>query len=404
MLSAFLTRPRGFRIVAALLCVALLSTLAPVAASEDSDKIKEAKSEREDARREQLEAKIELEFIKADDLEVVEALAAATELVELQQAKVDASEQRLRSTQETRSQAELALQLAQADIDLLRDRAVAAAVQSYVGLKDERAAAWLNTGDATDAAYKVALLDAVNSDTFDVLDQLRSIEEQRSDLLDQAAAATEEATAIEADLAVSLVDLKANQDTQLQLKAEVDARRERWEQALENAEAEEQRLSDWIKAEQARVEEELRRAREAALGVPRSNPGIVGTGGWAWPTSGGVASGFGPRLHPILGYYRMHSGMDIGGAQGQAIWAAHDGIVSLAGWNGGYGNSVILSHGDATTTLYAHMAAFAVSPGAYVTAGQVIGYVGSTGLSTGPHLHFEVRINGGPVNPAPYLP
>ncbi len=390
--------------MAALICVALFATLVPAAASEDTDEIKEAKTEREDARRQQLEAKIELELIKAEDLEVVEALDAATELVQLQQAKVDASTQRLSAARETLAQAELALEWAQADIDLLRDRAVEAAVQSYVGLQDERAAAWLNTDDATDAAHKVALLDTVNSDTFDVLDQLRSIEEQRSALLDQAEQATSDASEIEADLAVSLVDLRAKQEIQLQLKAEVDARRERWEKALENAEAEEERLSNWIKAEQDRIEEELRRKREAALGLPRSNPGIVGNGGWAWPTSGGVASGFGPRLHPILGYYRMHSGMDIGGAQGQAIWAAHDGVVSLAGWNGGYGNTVIVGHGDATTTLYAHMSAFAVGPGDYVVAGQVIGYVGSTGLSTGPHLHFEVRINGAPVDPAPYLP
>ena len=200
------------------------------------------------------------------------------------------------------------------------------------------------------------------------------------------------------------MELEAQQAIQLELKAEVDARRDRWEAELRDAEAEEQRLTDWIKAEQRRIEEELRRRREAELAVPQAQPGIVGNGGWAWPTAGGVASGFGQRLHPILGYYRMHTGMDIGGAMGQPIWAAHDGIVSSAGWNGGYGNTIILGHGANTTSLYAHMSGFAVSAGDYVTAGQLIGYVGSTGLSTGPHLHFEVRINGAPVNPAPYLP
>jgi murein DD-endopeptidase MepM/ murein hydrolase activator NlpD len=133
--------------------------------------------------------------------------------------------------------------------------------------------------------------------------------------------------------------------------------------------------------------------------------GVIDADGWTWPTAGGVASGFGQRLHPILGYYRMHSGLDIGGAQGQPIWAANEGIVIMAGWNGGYGNTVVIQHGDSSvTTLYAHMSGFATSVGDYVTSGQVIGYVGSTGLSTGPHLHFEVRINGSAVDPMPYLP
>jgi murein DD-endopeptidase MepM/ murein hydrolase activator NlpD len=402
-----MTDRRHFRTIAALLCVVSLAVFVPSAASdepEDTEEIREAREKIDESRKEQLEAQIELELISAEDIEVVAALEAITELVELQQAKVDAATQRLRAADEARDDAELALAWAQSDIELLRERAVAAAVESYVGLSDQRAAAWLNTGDATIAAHKVAVLDTLNTDTFDVLDQLRAIEERRTDLLDQAANARVEATAIEADLAVDLADLEANQAIQLEIKAEVDARRAKWEEALADAEDEERRLEAWIKAEQNRIEEELRRAREAALGVPRSQPGIVGNGGWAWPTSGGIASGFGPRLHPILGYYRQHSGLDIGGAQGQAIWAATDGVVSLAGWNGGYGNTVILGHGEGTATLYAHMSAFAVSPGQYVSAGQVIGYVGSTGLSTGPHLHFEVRINGTPVNPRPYLP
>jgi murein DD-endopeptidase MepM/ murein hydrolase activator NlpD len=389
------------------MCVVTLSTLAPHAASEeveDTDEIREAREEREDARKAQLEAKIELEFIKAEDIEVVEALAAATELVELQQAKVDAATQRLRAAEEALLEAELALAWASDDIELLREQAIAAAIESYVGLSDDRAVAWLNADDATEAAHKVAVLDALRTDTFDVLDQLKAVEDLQAELLEQATGGRDEATSIEDLLAVALRDLEAKQDTQLALKAEVDIRRARWEEALVDAEAEEDRLSNWIRAEQDRIEAELRRAREAALGVPRSQPGIVGNGGWAWPTAGGMASGFGQRLHPILGYYRLHSGVDIGGAQGQAIWAAHDGVVSLAGWNGGYGNAVIIGHGEATTTLYAHMSAFAVSAGQYVTAGQVIGYVGSTGLSTGPHLHFEVRVNGAPVDPRPYLP
>ncbi len=395
---------RPIRLIAALACVLVLGTVAPGSADPENEEIKQAKEERDEARRAQLEARIELELIKAEDIEVVAALEAANELVELQQAKVDAARQRLTAARDAHEQAIIELAWAQDDIDVLRDRAVVYAVESYVGLSDRRAAAWLNADDATVAAHKVALLDALGTDTFDILDQLRAIEERRRDLLTQSEEAQVEADASEADLAEALVVLEERQAVQLELKAEVDARRAEWETALADPEREEEELTAWIKAEQARIEEELRRAREAERAVPQARNGIISDQGWTWPTSGGVASGFGQRLHPILGYYRMHTGLDIGGAHGQAIWAAREGIVSRVGWNGGYGNTVVIGHGDGVTTLYAHMSGFAVGTGEYVGAGQLIGYVGSTGLSTGPHLHFEVRINGSPVDPRPYLP
>jgi Peptidase family M23 len=110
-------------------------------------------------------------------------------------------------------------------------------------------------------------------------------------------------------------------------------------------------------------------------------------------------SGFGWRLHPLLGYSRLHQGTDYGAAYGSPIRAVTDGVVNFAGWHGGHGNMVKLSHAGGLGTGYAHMSRIAVSPGARVVQGQVIGYVGSTGLSTGPHLHFEVYRGGVPVSP-----
>ena len=109
-------------------------------------------------------------------------------------------------------------------------------------------------------------------------------------------------------------------------------------------------------------------------------------------------------MHPILGYSRLHGGLDIGGRMGQPIWAAKGGIVILAGVNGGYGNTIVIDHGDGYATLYGHQSTFMVSKGDYVVSGQHIGNVGSTGLSTGPHLHFEIRIGGRVTDPLPYLP
>lgn len=113
-----------------------------------------------------------------------------------------------------------------------------------------------------------------------------------------------------------------------------------------------------------------------------------------------VSSGFGMRFHPLLGYTRFHRGVDFAAPYGAPIRAVSDGLVALAGRAGGYGNQVRLSHGNAFGTSYSHMSRIAVSPGQRVQQGQVIGYVGSTGLSTGPHLHFEVYRNGQVVNPS----
>lgn len=123
-------------------------------------------------------------------------------------------------------------------------------------------------------------------------------------------------------------------------------------------------------------------------------------GGMVRPAGGRVTSTFGMRRHPILGYMRMHSGIDFAGGYGAPIFAVSDGVVSIAGRYGGFGNYVKLNHGGGLGTGYGHMSRIAVRPGQRVARGQVIGYIGSTGLSTGPHLHYELYRNGVAVNPA----
>jgi murein DD-endopeptidase MepM/ murein hydrolase activator NlpD len=117
------------------------------------------------------------------------------------------------------------------------------------------------------------------------------------------------------------------------------------------------------------------------------------------PVDGRMTSGFGMRHHPILRFARMHSGIDFGARYGTPIVAAADGHVVGAGWAGGYGRQVQVRHDGGVVTTYSHMSGIAAEPGQPVRQGQVIGYVGSTGISTGPHLHFEVRVAGRPVNP-----
>ncbi|HJU76669.1 MAG TPA: M23 family metallopeptidase, partial [Sphingomicrobium sp.] len=118
------------------------------------------------------------------------------------------------------------------------------------------------------------------------------------------------------------------------------------------------------------------------------------------PVPGTVTSNFGSRRHPILGYTRMHKGMDFRAGYGTPILAASDGRIARAGWAGGYGRQVMINHAQGYATSYSHMSRIAIQPGQYVRRGQLIGYVGSTGLSTGPHLHYELHKNGRAINPS----
>lgn len=126
-------------------------------------------------------------------------------------------------------------------------------------------------------------------------------------------------------------------------------------------------------------------------------------GGMIWPIAGPITSEFGWRTHPIFGSQRFHSGLDIGGDYGIPIQAAASGVVIEAGWIGGYGNTIMIEHGNGIVTLYGHNESLAVGVGQSVNQGDVIAYCGSTGNSTGPHCHFEVRLGGEPVSPWNYL-
>ncbi|MBW4646149.1 MAG: peptidoglycan DD-metalloendopeptidase family protein [Goleter apudmare HA4340-LM2] len=143
----------------------------------------------------------------------------------------------------------------------------------------------------------------------------------------------------------------------------------------------------------------------AAQTKTNSRTGIIirGTGILAFPSDAPTSSPFGWRIHPILGYRRFHGGLDFAANYGSTIRAADSGTVIFAGWYGGYGKAIIIDHGQGITTLYGHSSELYVSEGQGVQRGQAIAAVGSTGLSTGPHLHFEVRRHGTPINPADYL-
>lgn len=152
-----------------------------------------------------------------------------------------------------------------------------------------------------------------------------------------------------------------------------------------------------LQAQQVAKENEIQRILESL------RYGSAPNGRLMWPVAGRLISGFGMRRHPIFGGTRMHTGVDLAAPSGSPIFAADGGEVIQASYSGGYGNSILIYHGGGFATFYAHMSGFAVGQGQMVKRGQVIGYVGATGWATGPHLHFEVRINGIAQNPLGYL-
>jgi murein DD-endopeptidase MepM/ murein hydrolase activator NlpD len=259
----------------------------------------------------------------------------------------------------------------------------------------------LSSGDADEAIARTVLLERLaEGDQVDLerLDAARiGVEAERERFaaeqaeletrLEEQRLIREEADALRSERALSATDARARTE---QLVAQQD-----------DLEAEEERLEALIRAQQAqdrqrRAEAERQSAASPARSSSSGAGGAVSSGGYGWPMCAPVTSEYGPR------WGRVHRGIDQGASTGTPIGAAKAGSVIFAGWQGGYGNLVLIDHGDAVTA-YAHQSRFAVGQGAQVSRGQTIGYVGSTGNSTGPHLHLEIRVNGSAVNPRQYL-
>lgn len=166
----------------------------------------------------------------------------------------------------------------------------------------------------------------------------------------------------------------------------IENSRELYEQAL-----------DELLAQSRAIEAQIRRIQRSPGGRIRYSKPF--SGGLSRPCGGRISSRFGYRVHPITGVYKLHTGVDMATSSGTSIKAAADGVVIIAGWQGAYGYAVVIDHGGGVSTLYGHCSSILVRVGQEVSRGEVIARVGSTGYSTGPHLHFEKRINGTPVNP-----
>ena len=202
-----------------------------------------------------------------------------------------------------------------------------------------------------------------------------------------------EVAAAQAALSAQLLDLQAEKERRV---AAAKAAAE----AAAQARAAAARDASNAAAQQAAASAEAAASAAQASADELGSVGSVNSSGYFWPIPGaGTGGQVGPRVHPVYGYASCHTGVDISVASGTPIRATHSGTVVSASYDSVYGNRTVINHGDGTSSMYAHQSSFAASPGQRVSAGDVIGYVGSTGYSTGAHLHFEIHVGGTPYNP-----
>jgi murein DD-endopeptidase MepM/ murein hydrolase activator NlpD len=210
----------------------------------------------------------------------------------------------------------------------------------------------------------------------------------------------------------AIADKQAKLEADRELLVALEKEHQEKLSVLEEQKSEKEKIMVALETEKAAIEKGLAELEQASRAIAAKiraaqsgSSSYKGTpsGRFIMPVSGPITSPYGMRKHPVLGTNRMHTGIDIGARQGTPIKAGDAGVVIHAGWLGAYGNAVVIDHGGGLSTLYGHMSSIGVGEGQQVSTGQVIGKVGSTGWSTGPHLHFEVRVNGEHTSPWSYL-
>ena len=245
----------------------------------------------------------------------------------------------------------------------------------------------LNSHGFDDLLTRVDYVNRLHEQDNQVVGQVRGLRDQAHQTVITVRATRDQIAAQKAELARTRSSLEARERHLADARRKSADTRSRVRQLAAD-------LSDHVEKLQSRIAQQL---REAAGPTLPGGPIRAGSGILIWPINGTITSPFGPR------WGSFHPGIDIGAPTGTPIRAAAAGTVVMASPNGGYGNYTCISHGGGLSTCYAHQSSFATSSGASVGQGQVIGYVGSTGFSTGPHLHFEVRVNGVPQDPLNYL-
>jgi len=348
--------------------------------------MEELRQQQEQLEQKQLQLKQEQERLQQLEQQATSRLDALEDNIQATAAQVSRNEEQLAIAAQT-------LKVLQADLaiaeQLFQDQQFATIARLRFLQRQQGSRGWavlLHSQNLNDFLDRRRQLKLVYESDRSILDDLKT----KADDLAQRRQTVEQQKNEIALLTQQLLAQKEEYEAQAQEQTVLVGRLQQDQQALEAAESQLERDSRNIAI--------LIQQRLAAAQGP-----VQGTGQMVFPVNARITSRFGTRVHPILGYRRFHAGIDFGASTGAPIWAADSGQVIFAGWYGGYGRSVIINHGGGLTTLYGHTSQVYVSEGQMVQRGQAIAAVGSTGLSTGPHLHFEVRQNGNPVNPMGYL-
>ncbi len=354
-----------------------------------------------------------LELIEAAEArrkEIESEAAGVNQEVEELRSELNAAQDHLGALQARQWTIEHKLEAAVRQLDEARAHRQQLAIDAYTGRSSALgyASSLLYADDIGALAARRSYVHFLGSSQAETLAEEERLRDEQADLLEELDGVRREMNKKQAGADADAAGLVDGQRVSVGLLAEAEAQVAARDRLYEEAHARkaefDTELAD-LAAQSEAVTETLRARRGLDAESTASEASAAAGGGQLADPYPGASFGspFGPRVHPVFGNVRVHTGVDIGGESGDAIHAADDGVVVSAGWLGGYGNATIIDHGGGMATLYGHQSQIVVSEGERVSRGQVIGRVGCTGTCTGPHLHFEVRIDGVPVNPVPYV-
>ncbi len=382
------------KIPARALVVVMVMALATPAFAEPS-----AEEKRVAAQTKRAEAAAQLDTLMANDAELESAVRALDAGVAVEAANTEAAQQALRAAESSLGSAQARLAGTEARMSDLRVKASEAAVRAYVHPGGDTLLEIVRAKDLGEASRRQTLLAHVVSNDRDIVDQMRSARQDQQFEKENLTSAAKVAADRKKAAAEKLTDLEKVRTDQVRLKDALDSRIVAVTAEVAALAREEATLSALIRSRQLQAERTDAPASSGSGAAAEKAPAArTSASGMAWPANGSVTSGFGAR------WGSLHAGIDIANGIGTPIRAAKAGTIILAGWNGGYGNCIVIDHGGGLSTLYGHMTRLRASDGQRVSAGDLIGDMGSTGNSTGSHLHFETRVNGTPQNPTRYLP
>lgn len=281
---------------------------------------------------------------------------------------------------------------------LFTDRAVAAYMAGPTAQLEGLLSATTFNEVVDRTSYYEAALDADSKIVEEIRILRAETEVKQDEVIEEEERIAAQKMKLEADRAV-VAQLRQERDAVLQAQKAIIAEKESNLASINSKKTRYEQVVAALEADQSRITA-LLQARSSGASV-----GVLPTGGGQllWPAAGPLTSPYGYRTHPIFGDSRLHTGIDIGAPYGATVIAADAGVVAYAGVMSGYGNVVVVDHGGGLATTYNHLSAFSVASGQQVGRGAPIANIGCSGYCTGPHIHFEVRVNGSPVDPMPYL-